>query len=351
MADVTIPTPETIRKALAENESLRARELADSLGISEGQLVAAQVGHGAEALNADPDALIEEVMKLGEVMALTRTPSVVHEKVGVYENYRGGPRASMVINKDIDLRIFPSKWVSAFAVEVPGKLEPRRSIQVFDAAGDAVHKIHLRKDSNHHHWSALIEALRLDSQSDVLHVEARVAPSAPIERPERADELRREWDAMTDTHQFMRLTGQLKINRLGAYRMAGEPYVRRLDASAIDTLLGKLGDTGVPTMIFVGNHGCIQIHSGPVKRVVAMGPWNNVMDPGFNLHLRSDHVAEVYEVRKPTKRGEALSVEAFDKDGVIIVQIFGMRTGEVDHVAAFEELVVDLPGVAAVEVA
>ena len=34
---------------------------------------------------------------------------------------------------------------------------------------------------------------------------------------------------MTDTHQFMRLTGKLGINRLGAYRMAeGTPWVRKL---------------------------------------------------------------------------------------------------------------------------
>ena len=68
------------------------------------------------------------------------------------------------------------------------------------------------------------------------------------------------------------------------------------------------------------------------------------MDPGFNLHLRSDHIAEVYEVRKPTKRGEALSVEAFDKDGAIILQIFGMRTKDADHVADFGALVQGLAG-------
>jgi hypothetical protein len=37
-------------------------------------------------------------------------------------------------------------------------------------------------------------------------------------------------------------------------------------------------------MCFVGNRGCIQIHTGPVKNIKIMGPWLNVMDPGFNLH-------------------------------------------------------------------
>jgi putative hemin transport protein len=79
-------------------------------------------------------------------------------------------------------------------------------------------------------------------------------------------------------------------------------------------------------MIFVGNPGCIQIHSGPVARIGPMGPWLNVMDPRFNLHLRTDHVAEVWRVEKPTRHGPALSVEAFDAEGQLICQIFGQRS-------------------------
>ena len=44
----------------------------------------------------------------------------------------------------------------------------------------------------------------------------------------------------------------------------------------------------LPVMIFVGNPGCVQIHSGPVRRIEVMGPWLNVLDPRFNLHLRED---------------------------------------------------------------
>jgi putative hemin transport protein len=331
-----------IRAAKAENQGLRARDLAEKLGISEGELVAAEVGHGTRRISAHPDDIMGVVPALGEVMALTRTPSVVHEKVGTYDNYQSGQHASMVLAEAIDLRIFPQHWVSAFAVETVTEGVPKRSLQVFDAAGDAVHKIHLRDASSHDQWDMVVETLATAGQTDTLDVALRTAPSAPIVREDKADILRSEWDRMTDTHQFMLLTRKLKMNRLGAYRVAGAPYVRRLETGAVDALLAKLGESGVPSMIFVGNHGCIQIHSGPVHRIKQVGPWNNVMDPGFNLHLRSDHIAEVYEVRKPTKRGTAISVEAFDADGAIILQVFGMRTKEVDHVAAFEELVLSL---------
>ena len=43
-----------------------------------------------------------------------------------------------------------------------------------------------------------------------------------------------------------------------------------------------------------------------------MGPWQNVMDPGFNLHLRRDRITEVWAVEKQTRDGPTISVEAFD---------------------------------------
>lgn len=325
MSDNSKPSAEAIRAALAAEGAPRARELATQLGISEAELVAARVGHGTTRIEAHPDQIIAHVQNLGEVMALTRNESCVIEKVGVYENYRAGPHASMVINAEVDCRFFPRHWVYAFAVEVAGPDGTRRSLQVFDAAGAAVHKIHLRAASDLQEWERLKQALALPEQSDTL------APAAPVPTEgargdaARADELRAEWDQMTDTHQFMRILRKLKMNRLGAYRMVGAPYVRPLDPGAIDTALTRLAETGLPSMIFVGNMGCIQIHGGKIETLKPMGPWINVLDPGFNIHLRGDHIAEVLAVEKPTDKGPALSLEAFDKDGMLILQIFGTR--------------------------
>ena len=68
-------------------------------------------------LNNDMDALFAGFERLGEVMALTRNRSCVIEKVGQYANYKTGSHAGLVVNEEIDLRMFPSHWVHAFAVE------------------------------------------------------------------------------------------------------------------------------------------------------------------------------------------------------------------------------------------
>ncbi|WP_240790433.1 hemin-degrading factor [Rhodobacter sp. SY28-1] len=317
--------PDQIRALRAANPKARARDFATANGITEADLVAAFVGQTATTLTPDPDRLMPWVTRLGDVMALTRNDSCVHERVGAYLDYRSGAFASMVLGPEIDLRIFAKHWVHAFAVEDLTEDGPKRSLQVFDAAGDAVHKVHLKPQSNHALWPDLLGNMRLATQSQTLDLQGR----RPVE-PAKTDSLgapalRAAWDRMTDTHQFLGLVKDHGMNRLGAYRVAGAPYVERLRPAAVSQTLTDAAGAGVPVMIFVGNAGCIQIHGGPIEKIVPMGPWINVMDPRFNLHLRADHIAEVYAVWKPTRTGDVFSVEAFTAEGDLILQIFGYR--------------------------
>ncbi len=336
------PGAAEIRAAIAENSKMRERDLAERLGIAEAQLVAARVGHSATRIAAHPDRLIPAAEALGEVMALTRNASCVHEKVGCYSNYRSGEHAAMVLAEEIDLRIFPAWWVSAFAVEKQTAGGTRRSLQVFDAAGEAVHKIHLRPASDLAAWERIKAALALEAQSDALEVAARKPAEAPKTRPEKREILFEEWARLTDTHQFLRLCAKLKMNRLGAYRMPGNPFVRPLPPGAVDEMFTGLRDSGIDFMFFVGNRGCIQIHSGPVKRLQETGPWLNILDPGFDMHLRRNHIAEVYAVEKPTQRGAALSVEAFDAEGTVIFQAFPVSKETNDSRPQWREIVAGL---------
>ena len=318
------PTVAEIRAALLENPKLREKDLSQKIGISEAQLIAAQVGLKAIRIDAHPDRLIPAVCTFGEVMALTRTGDCVHEKIGTYDNYHPGKHAAMTLTEHIDLRIFPAQWVYAFAVIKEKDTGTQRSLQVFDAAGDAVHKIFLRAQSDIAAFERAVATLRMDNDAQTLEVSQRKAPEPPKSDPAKAENLRAQWDQMTDTHQFLKLCSKLKMNRLGAYRIVGAPHARELDPSAANEMLYKVRDSGLEVMLFVGNKGCIQIHTGSLKNLREMGPWQNVMDPDFNLHLRLDTVAEVWAVTKPTQRGPAVSLEAFDAQGALIFQVFGV---------------------------
>jgi putative hemin transport protein len=99
------------------------------------------------------------------------------------------------------------------------------------------------------------------------------------------------------------------------------------------TILRAASQDALPIMIFVGNRGCLQIHTGTVSKVVPFGEWINVLDPEFNLHLRDSGVASAWRVRKPTRDGIVTAVELYDADGGNIALLFGKRKpGEVEDV-------------------
>nr|WP_249120770.1 ChuX/HutX family heme-like substrate-binding protein [Plastoroseomonas hellenica] len=78
-------------------------------------------------------------------------------------------------------------------------------------------------------------------------------------------------------------------------------------------------------MVFVGNRNAIQIHTGPVARLVDIPGWFNVLDPDFNLHLREAGVAAAWRVVKPTEDGAVTSIELLDAGGEVVAMLFGAR--------------------------
>lgn len=336
-------TPAEIRSLRALHPEMRERDFARIHAISEAELVAADVGRSAIRLKPDLDVLLNGLTAVGEVMALTRNESAVHEKIGPYEKVVIGPMASMVLGELVDLRIFPSKWAYGFAVEKPGDDGAvRRSLQFFDAQGHAVHKVHARPATNLEAWSVLVTNLRHPEQVDAITV---TPPPAVAELGEPADvaSLRDSWQALTDTHQFFGMLKKLNLHRLTAIEMVGEDLAWQLDAKAVEQMFTTVAGTDLPIMAFVGNHGCIQIHAGPVANIKPMGPWLNVMDDTFHLHLRLDHIASVWAVRKPTSDGHVTSVEVYDGNRELIIQFFGKRQEGSDERAGWRTAVEQLP--------
>ena len=287
--------------------------------------------------------LLPGIEAVGEVMALTRNESVVHEKIGVYRNVSVGMHNATVIGDDIDLRIFPGVWKHGFAVEKRDGDDVRRSLQFFDEAGDAVHKIHLRPASDVAVYDRLVDDLRAADQSQTVTTKA-LEPSEPEKAPSGyLEELRERWGRMTDVHQFFGILRSLKLSRHQAISSVGEDYAWPLGGDSVASMMQQSVNGQVPIMCFVGSRGCIQIHSGPIHAIRPMGPWLNVMDPTFHLHLRLDHISEVWAVRKPTKDGHVTSVEAYGADRQMIIQFFGKRKEGVAERGEWRSLVETLP--------
>ncbi len=218
------PAPHEIRIARAENPKMRERDLAAQLGISEAELVAAHCGDGVQRVEPRVNDLLLGLEAVGEVMALTRNESAVHEKIGVYDKVHPGDHSAIVLGADIDLRIFPKVWAHGFAVEKRDGEEIRRSLQFFDEAGDAVHKVHLRPASNLYAYQKLVADLASPDQSPTVVLKGIVENEPDASEAGSADDLRERWSRMTDTHQFFGMLKTLKLSRHQAVRMIGDDY-------------------------------------------------------------------------------------------------------------------------------
>ncbi|MGE0282212.1 MAG: hemin-degrading factor [Rhizobiaceae bacterium] len=342
--------PQQIRQARADNPKMRERDLAKQLGICELQLLAAHCGDGAIRLEPRVGEIVKGLEAVGEVMALTRNESAVHEKIGVYDKIVGGDHSILALGEQIDLRIFPRVWTHAFAVEKRDGDDLRRSLQFFDARGDAVHKVHLRPASDLAEYQKLVDAHVSTDQSQTVVV---TAPAQENTEPASAnqEELRHRWSKMTDVHQFFGILKSLNLSRQQALQMVGHDYAWELDAHSVGAMMNSAAASSMPIMCFVGNRGCIQIHSGPIATIKPMGPWLNVMDETFHLHLRLDHIREVWAVRKPNKDGHVTSLEAYDADGEMIIQFFGKRLEGYEERPDWRVLIENQPRVASLSAA
>lgn len=307
-----------------EKPALRIRDAAATLGVSEAELVALGVGRTATPLKPDWRGILSDMPEVGRVMCLTRNEHCVHERHGRFEGVDVKAAHGIVLGPDIDLRLFLGSWKHGFAVREPLRQGERLSLQFFDGAGDAVHKIYATEETDRTAFDALIA--RYTAATPDMKIDAR-APDA-VDRPDAEIDvagLRAAWLGMKDTHEFFGMLGTFKVGRIQALRLVGEDLARELPVRALRAAFEAASTDGTPIMVFVGSRGCIQIHTGPVKRLVETHGWFNVLDPDFNLHLREDGIARVYSVRKPTEDGIVTSLEAFDARNRNILLMFGAR--------------------------
>lgn len=329
---------------IADRPGLRVRDAAETLGVPEAAVVAGLAG--ARRLRPDWRALLEALADAGEVMALTRNAHCVHEKHGTYPKPGIHGRVGLVLGAEIDLRLFFARWAHAWFVPEGNPGSPRGSIQVFDPAGIAVHKV-FATAATHPGALAAIAAHLADPDQEM--------PGFAAPEPRQVDPadaaidqaaLRSDWLALEDTHDFIRLLRRHKAGRAQAFRLAGDDLARRIDAQAPVRALAEAAGEALPIMVFVPNPGCIQIHSGPVHRVEPRGPWFNVLDPRFNLHLRTDRLAHAWLVRKPTTDGIVTSIEAFDAENRLVLMLFGTRKPGMPEAASWRALAGRVAGAA-----
>jgi len=252
----------------------RSREAAD---------LASCLGDNVVQLAPDWVTMLRALPALGRVRSLTGNGTAVLECCGRCRGIQIDGAAALMIGWDMELRLSVEAWRAAFAVREPIGDHIRRSLQVFDAIGHAVHKIYLTDQSHRAAFDTLV--LSLASEDRPLAFAAPPAPrrnAAPLARPVSRD--------------------------------AGRLVLTAASAQAI------------PVTIAVANEGATQSRTGTIARVVAVGPWLCAIGADFALRLHQDRVGGAAIVdHGPARRNGALAIVLHDHGGAVIASISGVR--------------------------
>ncbi|MEP4547797.1 MAG: ChuX/HutX family heme-like substrate-binding protein [Saccharospirillum sp.] len=300
-----------------EQPSLRIRNAAETLGVSELELLLAQPGAQTVSLQPTGRELAMHLPDLGRVMALVRNDNAVHETSGRFADLQGGGMMGLFLGEQ-DQRLFFRQWRYTLAV-TEGE---RHSIQVFDESGTAIIKLYRLVDTQLANWESLV-AQRSDEP-----VTPNFAQAPTYERTSlagSAEAMMQDWRALTDVHQFNNLLKHHGVDRLSAFEAADDDLALQVDTHHIETALYACQLRQIPLMTFVSNRGAVQIHTRVPGTLRRTGPWFNILDPDFNLHLNTEGLASAWISRRPTVDGWVHSLEGFDEQGRSVVQFFGQR--------------------------
>ncbi|MPQ77318.1 ChuX/HutX family heme-like substrate-binding protein [Hydrogenovibrio sp. JE_KL2] len=299
----------------------RAREAAKTLGISEAEYVALDCGEGVQALNMTRiTEILLGVPLIGEVMALTRNDAAVMEHHGKYTGaaMRKGLLVFSSPDSLIDLRLRINAWQFGFAVDENG----RHSLQFFDQYGRAAHKIYMTEYSDFEAYLGLIAEFEApDCFDEIKRLKMPAETATPLPEVD-VQALRKDWRSIEDSHHVNALLKAYGLTRPQVYERLGDD-AKQLDKDGLKTLLETASEQQWRLNMFAPNGVATQIHSGPVSKIVEMGPWLNVLDPKFNLHLNATLVTQVWSVSKYLDgRVNSRSVQLFDANQQSVMMVY-----------------------------
>lgn len=338
-----MPLKERWKQFNVKNPKVRIRDAAIEMKTSEEALVSTACGKNNLRLKPEFQSILNQLEKLGSVMALTRSDHAVHEAHGIYKDMKYHGSVAMFFIPGIDTRFFLDKWSSVYAVNE----NDRHSLQFFDYQGDAVHKIYVTDKTNKTEYFNLIKTHQSDNQAPSPGANHALNPKNDYTIPEEpeisSDELQKHWLNIRDVHEASRIIKRYGIHRREKiYKALGEVYAIPLSVESVEQLLVRASTDDIPLMIFAMNHATVQNYAGPVKKLLRTGPWFNVLDPDFNLHLRTEGIGQVWLIKKPSDDGWVTTINVLDNDGFEFLLIADHRVRGEAESSQWQDLCRDL---------
>jgi len=256
---------------------------------------------------------------------VTRNESAVLEKKGYFRglifNTSNGLHTGQFTGA-IDLRLLLNNWHYGFLVIEERHIDRNKSLQFFDSKGQAVLKIYMTQNSKERGFAKLIAHFISSQQPSYLDItKEKDSQQLSSEQDIEWRKVCNNWQKTQNSHDFFQLLIGAKVTRQQAYDIVGRDLAYEIVPSALQHLCEVALNEQQPLALAVGNKGSMQLHNGTIQKANEYGRWFNILNENFNLHINTHRLTQAWVVRKPHQDGPITSVEFFDDNDHLALQI------------------------------
>ena len=298
-------------KSNPDNRKIRIRDAAFKLGVSEAELLSAEIDNESTFYLKVDSALIflKSLLDIDRIMLLIRNDYVVHEKTVDCQD----------IDFDIDFIYFKNKnkdILLKFTIESISHIffqkkmhagKELRSFQLFNDNGNSILKIYLKGKSKNR-FDKIANDYKAEYKYELQQLEGRVSNS----------------------------NIKVKIPLINDSSYSKEAV--RLEGSILRRLLNKASDDKSPMQIHAIGLNSIQYHRDIVKNIVDYGPWINVIDKNFNVHILENELSQCILFKYNQNNKEIYSIEFFDSNSNHLLGICSLNDYELEFNHMLNEL-------------
>ena len=200
-----------------------------------------------------------------------------------------------------------------------------RSLQFFDRHGSMMHKIVLCNGSDRDAFKQLVREHAADEQLTPTQLLAMPEASAPGMPQIDVDALRAEWARPHNHNDFLQRQEIFDQQRLRKLRLAGKAFAYQVANDSARIILQRMTEFGTAILAQVGNAGVVQAYYGKIKKIGSKNSRLKIMNGGFRMLLREDHIDSIWVAKKPTTDGIITSLELFNRQGMHIASFLSKK--------------------------
>ena len=288
------------------NKKIRIRDVAKKLNVSEAELLSTKVNDDVSYLKIkNYNLFFKDILNSDKLMFLIRTDNIVHELI-VDSSYIDIKKNSFFdLKQNFPILEFNSKSFSyTFFEKKNHSGKELRSFQIFNKSGHSVLKIYLKGKST--------------------YIFDRIAKKYTIEY---------DYIIQKNKHKFF-----VDSNKIEIFSFFKTDY--NLDAKfALDKqinlgnntlryILEKSSAKKVPIQIHAFGNTIIQYYRGKVNNVIDFGPWINIIDKGFNIHIFESKITNAFLNKYTDNNNTLFVINFFDIDNNHVLGISPIRDYE-----------------------